>query len=322
MPARIVSLFRNLLRRRTVEQALDDELRSSVEILTEHKMTEGYSQSEARRQALIELGGLEQVKEQVRAVRIGHFLEDFAKDLRFALRTLAKSPGFTAVAVLTLSLGIGANTAIFTIVHDFLFSPRPFPDDAQVVQIYTQDKKHPANFRPFSYPTYTDIRKLSEMKAVFSGVLAHNGAMVSIGDGETSRRTFVDLVSSNYFHTLEVPLAQGRGFLPEEDRSAVPVVIASYLYWRNTGFDPQLVGKTVRVNERSFTVVGITPEYFSGTMMIFGPELYFPLGDYDMLTNGSSAEVKRSLERRDVYALLLVGRLKPGVTAATAGTAS
>jgi predicted permease len=103
--------------------------------------------------------------------------------------------------------------------------------------------------------------------------------------------------------------------------SAVPVVVASYLYWKNTGFDPQLVGKTIRVNERPFTVVGITPEYFSGTMMLFGPELYFPLGDYDLLTNGSDAELKRTLEKRDVYGLLLVGRLKPGVTAATAGAA-
>ncbi len=323
MPGRIVSLFRNLLRKDRVEHALNDELLSSVELLTEEKMQEGLPQSAARRQALMELGGVEQVKEEVRAVRTGRFLEDFVKDLRFALRTLAKSPGFSAVAVLTLSLGIGANTAIFTIIHDFLFSPRPFPGEAQVVQVYAQDRKHPTNFRAFSYPTYADIREQSAVKAVFSGVLAHNTAMVSIGEGEASRRTFVDLVSSDYFRTLEVPLAQGRGFLPEEERpgSAAPVVIASYLYWRNTGFDPELVGKAIRVNERWFTVVGIAPEYFSGTMMIFGPELYFPLGDYDLLTSGSSAEVKRSLERRDVYSLLLVGRLKPGVTAATARAA-
>ncbi len=323
MPGRTTSLFRNLLRKSTVEQALDNELRSSVEILTEEKMRDGYSRSAARRHALIELGGVEQVKEEVRAIQAGRLLEDLAKDVRYAFRTLAKSPAFAAVAVLTLSLGIGANTAIFTIVHDWLFSPRPYPDEAQVVQVYTQDRKHPSNFRAFSYPTYADIREQSAIKALFSGVLAHNMAVVSIGEGETSRRTFVDLVSSNYFRALEVPIVQGRDFLPEEEvpGSAAPVVIASYLYWKNTGFDPQLVGKTIRINERPFTVVGITPEYFSGTMMMFGPELYFPLGDYDLLTNGSSAELKRSLERRDVYALLLVGRLKPGVPAATAGAA-
>ncbi len=323
MPSRIVSLFRNLLRKRAVEQALDDELQSSVELLTEEKMKDGYSRSAARRQALLELGGVEQVKEEVRAIRAGRFLEDFAKDVRFALRTLAKSPGFTAVAVLTLSLGVGANTAIFSIVYDFIFGPRPYPHDAQVVQFYTQDKKHPRNFRPFSYPTYTDIRKQSAARAVFSGVLAHNVAMVSLGEGETSRRTFVAIVSSNYFRTLEVPLLRGRAFLPEEETpgSAAPVVIASYLYWKNTGFDPQLVGKAIRVNERSFTVVGITPEHFTGTMMIFGPELYFPLGDYDLLTNDFVAQAKHTLERRDGYALLVVGRLQPSVTAAAAGAA-
>jgi len=323
MPSRIVSMFRNLFRRRTVERALDDELQSSVELLTEEKMKEGRPRAAARRQALIELGGVEQVKEEVRAARPGRLLENFARDLRFAVRTLAKSPGFAAVAVLTLAVGIGANTAIFTIVHDFLFSPRPYPDEAQVVQVYSKDSKHPSNFRAFSYPTYADIREQSAIKDLFSEVLAHNGAMVSIGEGETSRRTFVDIVSSNYFRALEVPLVQGRSFLPEEEMpgSGVPVVIVSYLYWKHTGFDPRIVGETIRVNERPFTVVGIAPEYFSGTMMIFGPELYFPLGDYDLLTNGSSAEVRRSLERRDVYTLLLVGRLKPGVTAATAGAA-
>jgi predicted permease len=323
MLGRIASLFRNLLRKHTVEQALEDELKSSVELLTEEKMKEGYSSSAARRQALIELGGVEQVKEEVRAIRAGRLLEDFGRDVRYAFRTLAKSPGFTAVAVFTLALGIGANTAIFTIVHDFLFSPRPFPDDAQVVQVYSQDKKHPNIFRPFSYPTYADIREGSATKALFSGLLAHNSAMVSIGEGETSRRAFVSIVSSNYFRVLEVRLARGRAFLPEEEvpGSTIPVVIASYPYWKNTGFDPQLVGKTIRVNERPFTVVGITPEYFSGTMMIFGPELYFPLGDYDLLTNDSSAEVKRTLDRRDGYALLVVGRLKPGVTATAAEAA-
>jgi len=284
-------------------------------------MKEGYSRSAARRQALMELGGMEQVKEEVRSIRAGRFLEDFAKDVRFAFRTLAKSPGFTAVAVLTLTLGIGANTAIFSVVHDLVFSPRPYPHAAQVIQLYTQDKKHPGNFRLFSYPTYTDIREESATSAVFAGVLAHSLDMVSIGDGGNSRRAFVAVVSSNYFRTLEVRLVEGRGFLPEEERpgSDAPVVIASYLYWKNTGFDPHLIGKTIRVNERPFTVVGITPEHFTGTMMIFGPELYFPLGDFDLLANNLQGGAMSSFERRDAYDLYVVGRLKPGVTAAAAG---
>ncbi len=320
MPRRILSLFRNLLRKRAVERALDEELRSSVEILTQEKMAEGLSPSAARRQALIELGGVEQVKEEVREVRAGRPLEDFARDLRFAFRTLARSPGFTAVAAITLALGIGANTAIFSLVRDVVFSPRPYPNEAQVVQFYTQDKKHPGNFRQFSYPTYSEIREDSAVRAVFSGVLAHNLTMVGVGEGEGSRLTAAAVVSSNYFRTLEVPLVRGRGFLPEEERpgSAAPVVVASHVYWKKTGFDPQLVGKTIRVDERPFTVVGIAPEHFTGTMMVFGPELYFPLGDFDLLTSDSQDQAKHSLERRDAYVLYLVGRLQPGVAAATA----
>jgi predicted permease len=323
MRRRLVSLVRNLLHEQAAEQALDDELRSSVELLTQEKIDDGLSPPEARRQALIDLGGVEQVKEEVRAVRAGRLLEDFAKDVRFAVRTLARSPGFATVAVLTLSLGIGANTAIFSIVHDIVFSPRPYPDEAQVVQFYSQDKKHPTSFRLFSYPAYTDIRRQSAVRAAFSGVLAHNVAMASLGEEKTSRRAFVALVSSNYFRTLEVALVRGRGFLPEEEEpdSAAPVVIASYRYWKNTGFDPQLVGKTIRVDERPFTVVGITPEHFSGTAMIFGPELYFPLGDYDLLTNDLQAPAGRRLERRDAHDLYVVGRLRPGVTASAAGAA-
>jgi predicted permease len=245
-------------------------------------------------------------------------MDTLFQDLRFSLRLLARTPGFTIAAITVLALGIGANTAIFRVVRELIFSPRPYPDEAQVVQLYTQDTKNPQRFRQFSYPTYQDIR---QQQTAFAGVLAHTLAMVGVGEGDASRRTFAAVVSSNYFSTLEVPLVQGRGFLPEEETpgSAAPVVIASHLYWEKTGFDPHLVGRTIRVNERPFTVVGITPENFCGTMMLFGPELYFPLSDLDLLTGGSGA--KRTLERRDAYSLFVVGRLKPGVTAAAAETA-
>jgi hypothetical protein len=188
-----------------------------------------------------------------------------------------------------------------TIVGEMVFAPRPYPHEKQVFQLYTQDKKRPGDFRLFSYPTYVDIREQSAVKETFSGLLTHNTTMVSIGQEKTSRRAVAAVISSNYFRTLQVPLVQGRAFLPEEESpsSAAQVVIASYLYWKSTGFDPDLVGKTIRVNERPFTVVGITPEHFTGTMMLFGPELYFPLSDYDELTNGSQADAKRTLEPSD-----------------------
>jgi hypothetical protein len=240
MPGLIVSLFRNLFRKRTVERALDDELQSAAELLTEEKMKDGLSHSEARRHALIELGGVEQVKEKVREIRVGRFVEDIARDLRFAVRTLAKSPGFTTVAVITLGLGIGANTAVFNIVREVVFSPRPYPHEKDVVQFYSQDKKHPEKFRLFSYTTYTDIRSASAVRALFSDVLSHNTVIVGLGEGEGSRRAFAAAISSNYFRTLEVPLAQGRGFLPDEEipGNAVPVVIVITV-WRTTSITCQ-----------------------------------------------------------------------------------
>jgi predicted permease len=302
---------------------MDEELRASVEILAEEKMRDGLSAAAARRQALIELGGMEQVKEEVRGIRAGRWLEDFASDLRYALRTLARSPGFTAVAVLTLALGIGANTAIFSLLHDLVFGSRPYPGERQVVQLYTRDKRPPGRCREFSYPTYVDLREDGAVRAVFSDLMAHTIAVVGLGEGEGSRRSLAAVVSANYFRTFGMPMARGRDFLPEEERpgSAVPVVVASYPYWKKTGFDPQLVGGTIRVNERRFTVVGVAPERFTGTMVVFGPELYFPLGDYDLLKNDARGDAGHGLERRDVYDLYLVGRLKPGVRAATADAA-
>jgi predicted permease len=321
MPLRILSLFRNLFGKRAVEQAMDDELRASLEILTDERVRDGLSLAAARRDALIELGGVEQVKEEVRAIRTGRWLEDFGRDLRYAVRTLTRSPGFTTVAVLTLALGIGANTAIFSLLHDLIFSSRPYPNERQVVQLYSRDKRPPGICRQFSYPTYADIREDSAVRSVFSNVMAHAITVVGVGEGEGSRRTVSAVVSANYFRTFGMPMARGRDFLPEEERpgSAVPGVIVSYPYWKNTGFDPQLVGKTIRVNERQFTVVGIAPARFTGTMVMFGPELYFPLGDYDLLTNNARSDAKNSLERRGVYDLYVVGRLRPGVNAAAAG---
>ena len=235
------------------------------------------------------------------------------QDFRFAIRLLAKTPGFTATAILVLALGIGVNTGIFSVVYAFVFSPRPFPEADRVVQIYTQDKKEPSKYRTFSYPHYRELRESNE---AFSGILAHTLAMAGIGEGTSSRRSFVGVVSANYFDVLGVKLVRGRTFTTEEEKpgNAATVAIASYVFWKKSGFNPQLVGSSIRVNEHLYTVVGIAPENFTGTMMLFGPELYFPLSAYDTLNNDFDAMHKRSLEQADSYNLFLVGRLKTGVT--------
>ena len=247
-------------------------------------------------------------------------MNTFLQDLRFSFRLLGKSPGFTATAIVVLALGIGVNTAIFSVVHALIYSSRPFRHAEQVVQLYTQDKKKPDDYRLFSYPTYRDLR---DQPGQFSGLLAHNLSMVGVGDGADARRTFASVVSSNYFDVLGVKLIRGRAFTLAEEApgSAAPVVIVSHVYWKKSGFNPALVGSTIRINERPFTVVGIAPENFTGTMMLFGPELYFPLGMYDQLTNDFQAEAKRTLEHRDAYNLFVVGRLAPGVSLESAKAA-
>ncbi|MBI3885477.1 MAG: ABC transporter permease, partial [Opitutae bacterium] len=241
----------------------------------------------------------------------------FAEDLRQAWRALLRRPAFLWIALVTLGLGIGVNTAIFSLVHELVFSSRPWPAEQQVVQLYTQDEKNPKNFRMFSYPVY---KEMQAHPGAFVDIMAHNLSMVGLGEGETARRTFAAIVSSNYFSTLQVPLIRGRSFSAEEEKpgAALPVMIVSYNYWKRLGFPADFVGRTLRVNERPFTVVGIAPEGFSGTMTLFGPELYFPLGCFDTLNHDFATESKRRLERSDSYRLFLVGRLKPGQTLAGA----
>lgn len=248
-------------------------------------------------------------------------MQTLLQDLKYSLRLLAKTPGFTLTAIAVLALGIGVNTGIFSVVHAFVFSARPFPEPERVVQLYTQDTKDPKKYRLFSYPTYRDL--LAPASGVFSGVLAHNLAMVGIGEGADARRALVGLVSANYFDVLGVKLARGRAFTPAEEApgSAAPVVIASHLYWKKAGFAPDFIGSTIRVNERNYTVVGVAPEGFTGTMMMVGAELYFPLGLFDLLNNDFEAENRRALEKRDGYNLFLVGRLAPSVSLTAANAA-
>ncbi len=247
-------------------------------------------------------------------------MHTFLQDLRFSLRLLRRAPGFTAAAIAVLALGIGANTAIFSLVNELLWSPRLYAHADRVVQLYTQEKKNPSNFRLASYSVY---RELAAHADAFDGILAHNLALVGVGEGDTSRRTFAAIVSSNYFSVLGVPLAQGRAFTAEEEKpgAALQTVIVSHLYWEKNGRDPALVGKTLRIDERLFTVVGITPDHFTGTSMLFGPEFYFPLGVYDQLSNEFGDGRRRSLAQNNAFNLFLVGRLKPGVTRDAANAA-
>ena len=238
-------------------------------------------------------------------------MSNLLRDVRFGARMFRKNPWFTSAAVTVLALGIGANTAIFSLVNAFLLKPLVIRNPAELVGCYSRDTGK-ASYRGFSYPDYAELRANG---SAFSSLMAHNLSMVGLSEGDTTRRVFADIVSANYFTTFGVPLFQGRSFTSDEERpaSAIPVVIVSYSYWKKTGADPQLLGKGVRINNRVYTVVGIAPEGFTGTTAMISPELYLPLGVYEMAMNDFEG-VGRALAARSSHDLILVGRLQPGVS--------
>ncbi|MFZ0916228.1 MAG: ABC transporter permease [Candidatus Udaeobacter sp.] len=239
------------------------------------------------------------------------------QDLRFAVRQLFKAPGFTIAAVTVLALGIGVNTAVFSLVNTLFFAPPAYAKPHEMVQLFSQDKKDPKKFRGFSYPTYLDIR---EQNTVFSDAMSFNLALIGLGQKGDTRRAFAAIVSSNYFSVLSVPLARGRAFLPEEETPGhnTPVAIVSYSYWQKHDLDPGVLGSQLLINGRSFTVVGIAPKQFTGTLQIFSPEVWLPMSVYDQVANDFESDNKTTISDRKGTDLRIMGRLKPGMTAAAA----
>jgi predicted permease len=236
-------------------------------------------------------------------------ISNLLQDLRFGARTLRKTPGFTVVAVAVLALGIGANAAMFTIVNALLFKPLA-GRAGQLVGVFVHDRTKPDSYRAFSYPEYVDIREHAD---VFDGVMAHNFSMVGVPAGDSTRQVFADVVSSNYFDTLGVHLAAGRPFTPEEERPGARIPVAIVATDRAA-----LLGQTIKLNSVDFTVVGVVPRGFTGTMALVAPELWLPLGVYDSVVNDIFKNKGTGLGDRSNHSLVLAGHLKEGVTTSMA----
>jgi predicted permease len=232
------------------------------------------------------------------------------QDLRFGLRALLKTPAFAAVAVAVLALGIGANTAMFTVVNALLIRPLA-GRTGELVGLYSHDRTKAGAFRGFSYANYTDVRGGND---VFESVMAHTFSMVGVpaGDG-AMRQTFVEVVSSNYFETLGVTLAAGRAFSAGEERpgARIPVVIVR-------SDRAALLGTTIKINAVDFTVVGIAPRGFTGTMALITPEMWLPMGMFDVVVTDIFKNGPGGLADRALTPLVVAGRLRPGVTLETA----
>ena len=239
-------------------------------------------------------------------------MRQLLQDLRFGARTLAKTPSFTIVAVGVLALGIGANSAMFTLVNALLLRPLVGRVD-ELVGLYSHDRTKPeSSYRGFAYPNYVDIRDGND---VFDSLMAHTFAMVGVPNGDTTRQTFIEVVSSNYFEALGAPLAAGRAFTLDEERptARIPVAIV-------TNQHADLLGKTIKVNAIDFTVVGVAPRNFTGTMALISPEMWLPMGMFDVVVNDIFKNNGGGLVDRKNQSLVVAGRLRPGVTMAAAAS--
>ena len=240
------------------------------------------------------------------------------QDLRFAARMLAASPGFTAVAVLSLALGIGANSTIFTVVNAVLLHPLPVRDAGTLVSIFTTDERNPNaqfNLLQTSRPNLEDYAR---QNSVFEAVAVQNGLPLAFAGTGEPEQVVGEIVSGNFFDVLGVTPVQGRGFLPEEDR--VPgerlVTVLSHGFWqRRLGGDPAIVGRTVRLNGSAFTVVGVAPPGFKGANTLATPALWVPMMAHPQVVTGFLAE---NFDSRRALLFGAVGRLRPGVDVAQA----
>ncbi len=244
-------------------------------------------------------------------------MSTFLQDLKFGVRLLIKSPGFTAVAALSLALGIGANTTIFTLVNAVLLNPLPVQDPAQLVSVWTTDERNNNSALGFLQVSPMNYKDLRDQNAVFSGLTAHTGLPLNIsgGTGEP-QQVFGEIVTGNYFSVLGAKPAIGRGFLPDEDAApgAKLVCVLGYGEWQKRfGGDPTIVGRTISLNGNPFTVVGVMPKGFKGTNAIGAPALWVPYMTYPQTLTGFQLELGKPDQRRGLV-FNVTGRLKPGVT--------
>jgi predicted permease len=298
-----------LFRQRQVDAELAEELefhRQMKEV--ELKQAGVRDAGRASRRAL---GSVTLAREDVRAVWVWRWLDDLWRDVAYAVRALSRSRGFTAVALLSLGVGIGANSGMFALVDGLLLRPMYERSD-EVVGVYSRGTGPAGGYRAFSYPNYQDLREGTT--AIFADLAAFSTDLVGLDLGDGARRTLASGVTANYFQIFDRPLAFGRPFTPEEERlgADIRVAIISYPLWEQRGADPGIIGQSVRVNGETFTVIGVTARGFTGTA-IPGPDVWLPLGSHETIRTAAGSAVP-PLGARDAHELGVVGRLQAGVS--------
>ncbi len=296
------------------DRDLADEMESHLQMHIEDNLRAGMTPEEARRQALIKLGGIEQAKENYRDRRGIPWLETLIRDVRYGLRMLAKAPALTFILVFTLALGIGVNSAVFSVVNGFLLRPLPVAHPEQIVVLASHQQGAPLGVTNVSYADLSDFRK--QGADAFSDLFAYAPYPVGLSVDGRAHQITVSCVSGNYFSALGLKPVLGRLFLPGEgeSRGDAPYLVLAYSYWQmRFGGDRSVIGKEVRVDGKPATIVGVAPEGFHGTYSVLDMDGYLPL---NMFVPGP--EVEGLFTNRRMRALRVMGRLKPGVKMAQA----
>ncbi|HEY9500694.1 MAG TPA: ABC transporter permease, partial [Pyrinomonadaceae bacterium] len=299
---RLNSLFRNLFHKERVDQEFTEEIQAYLDMLTERKISEGLSPREARRNALIEVGGVEQVHEKVREVRMGQLIETAWRDVRFGLRALVHSPVFSVVTVLSLALGIGANTAIFSVVNGLLLRPLAYPESERIVHVWhTPPQQSFPGLDRFSVSpaNYIDWKAQS---SAFEQMAVYTDMRFSLSTSNDPLSLIGAPVSSDFFSVLRTNAIQGRTFTPDDEQPGKDqvAVIGHGLWQRAFGANPNIIGQTLTMNSRSFTVVGIMPAGFEFPQEA---QIWVPLAWDD-----------KERQVRSIHDYLVIARLKQNVS--------
>ena len=236
-------------------------------------------------------------------------MSTLAREIRFALRNLRKSPGTTLLAVVVLALGIGGNSAMFHIVSSLLFRPVGYPEPERLMAVLSRDTET-GDRRGVSYANYLDLRAASTS---FENLAAYNLSMVGIGDGEETRRAFGDMVTANYFDAFGINPHRGRFLRPEEESSDARVAVLSYGLWERRGGREDAVGSSLVLNGIPYTVIGVAPPGFGGTSIVIAPDLWVPIDSAENLANDYELDAGRALDDRASHTFSVVGRLRDGV---------
>ena len=306
---KLVSLFR----KKSLEAEMAEEMRGHLELQAEANRARGMSAEEASYAARRQFGALEQIKETAREQRAWVWLRQLAQDLVYGARALRKNRGFTAVAVLTLALGIGTTTTVFSWIERVLFNPIPGAADAR--RIVALETRTPSGEHiDTSFPDFLDYRAQAKS---FSHLVVHKERPLSLGVGLAAERVWSEMVSGNFFEALGVRPKLGRFFLASDQADgsgALPVAVISETLWRRRfAADPAMLGRTVKLNQQDFSVVGVAPASFLGALNGLAFDVWVPLGTHGRLLGASGW-----LESRGWRSLHTLGRLAPGATLASA----